>query len=183
MTKKGIILAVILFILLVTIIIVLSTQHTKPNNASGIENLSQSSKEYKEQTELDITEETGFDIEELKSYKLPILVQFADLEDEICFNMQGDVEQLNEEMKGKAIVKFVDTKKYSNLIKDERLKINSVPMQLLINSDGTPYNGGESEIFGYKRIKSEDDTHIYTIHEGDLTLEEMKTLLTKMTIK
>ncbi|MCI8397620.1 MAG: hypothetical protein HFJ52_08515 [Clostridia bacterium] len=183
MTKKGIILAIILFILLVTIIIVVATQNTKPNNVLGSQNLSESSIEYKEQTELDITEETGFDLEKLKAYKLPVLIQFANLEDEICFNMQSDVEELNEKMKGKAIVKFLDIKKYSDLIKDERLNINSVPVQLLINSDGTPYKGEESEIFGYKKIKSEDGTHIYTIHEGDLTLEEMKAIITKMTIK
>ena len=183
MTKKGIILAIILFILLVTIIVVVSTQHTEPNNVPGAQNLSQSSIEYKEQTELDITDETGFDLEALKAYKLPILIQFADLEDEICFDMQSDIETLNEQMKSKAIIKFVNTKKYPDLVKDEALKINTVPTQLLINSDGTPYQGEESEIFGYKTIKDGNDIHIYTIHEGDLTLEEMKTLITKMTIK
>ena len=53
-------------------------------------------------------------------------------------------------------------------------------MQLLINSDGTPYSDDISEVFGYKAIKDEEGNHVYTVHFGDLSINDMMKILKNM---
>ena len=51
---------------------------------------------------------------------------------------------------------------------------------MLFNKDGTPFKTNLSEALGYKSIKDENGNHIYTVHEGDLTLNDMYELLREM---
>ncbi len=182
MTKKGIILIIILAILLLMIIGNVILQNNKPHKVDKKEDDTSTSIKEQEDDEfaLNITDSTGFDLQELKSYKIPILIQFGSPNDEICMSMKPSIEKLNKELRGKAIIKFFDTDKYADLWNDSLIEFDDEAMQLLINSDGSPYNDEISTVMGYKKIENEDGKHIYTVHDGDLTLDEMKVILNKM---
>ena len=95
--------------------------------------------------------------------------------------MEPELKQLNEELQKKAIVKFINTKQYRELLDTYQIKL--VPTQILINSDGTPYAPENAEDLGFNFIKDENENHIFTTHVGPLTLEEMKAMLKEMGLK
>lgn len=179
MTKKGIVLSVILVILLITIAIILFKHNYIINDNQNKPNTDLPENQIITYTSY----ETGFDLEELKKYGLPILIQIGTSQNEDCIRMKNDIEELNKEIKGKVIIKFLDIKNYKEILNIANDSIKSIPTQVFINSDGTPLKSAGSELFGYKEIKNENGEHIYTIHEGDLTKEEMKELLVKMGMK
>lgn len=177
MTKKGIvlsiILALILLVLVVTIIIQIHAQKVIDETKTGKEDI------YGDFA-LSLTYETGLDFEELKSHKLPILIQIALDTDEISVDMQTDIRKLNHDMQGKALVKYIDIGLYPELVQEIGVPITSIPAQFLIDSKGEPYKTAKSEALGYNMITDEAGNHIYTVHYGDLTYDEMKTLLDEM---
>lgn len=183
MTKKGIVLSVILAILLITIAIILFKHSYIINDNQNKPNTGLNTALPENETITYTSYEVGFDLEELKTYGLPILIQIGTSQNEDCIRMEADIEELNKEIKGKAIIKFLDIKNYTEILNVPNGSINNNPTQVFINSDGTPLKSAGSELFGYKEIKSESGEHIYTIHEGDLTKEEMKELLVKMGMK
>ena len=187
MTKRGMIALAILIIILVLLGLIVFFQDNKPTrNTNTISNTDKPNvvKENQENDfALNITEDTGINLERLKSYSLPIILCFGSPEDEVCKEMIENMRILNHEMKNRAFIKYIDTDKYSSLWKDERLVINNKTMQILIDSEGNPFDTVESIAHGYSLIKDGNGEHIYTIHEGDLTLTEMRELLTQMEIK
>lgn len=183
MTKKGIVLSIILVILL-SIIIVLVTIRTAKIQKDINHNVSSDAKvEDNDEFALYITDITGFDLEKLKEYKLPILIQIGSSENAICAEMIPSLEELNTKLRGKAIIKYIDTSKYSELWDEPLVPFEEDAMQVLINNDGTPYNTNVSAVFGYKIIKNDEGEHVYTVHDGDLTLSNMEEILNNMKVK
>lgn len=182
MTKKGMILSIILAILLLTIIIIVCLQNNKPHKDIGNNTNEMANKEDEELGDfaLNVTYNTGFDLEKLKSYSLPIIIQFGSPEEEICKSMMLDIKGLNRAFRKKALVKYIDTDKYQSLWQDERVQVNGKTMQILIDSEGKPFDTEESVALGYRLIKDEEGNHIYTVHDGDLTLEGMIEILNQM---
>ncbi len=186
MTKKGIVLSIILIILLLLIVINIILQDNKPikpENSPDNTSHNEETINPNDKFGLYITEETGFNIDELKAYRLPIFVQCGSKEDETCKSMMKDLETLNFEMRGKAFVKYLDTDKYLHLLEENNFDYSKQTIQILFNSDGTPYISTETEAFGYKMIKNENEEHIYTIHRGELTLKDMKLLINSLIVK
>ncbi|MCI8519275.1 MAG: hypothetical protein HFJ51_04205 [Clostridia bacterium] len=185
MTKKGVILIIVLVILLSTITILVTVRHREIKEEVSRNLISDSNSIiYKEdEFAFDITNATDIDLEKLKGYELPIIIQFGSRENEICADMLSSLEKLNKNLRGRAIIKYLDTDKYAELWKEPLVPFEEDAMQLLINNDGTPYNTDISEAFGYKLIKNEAGEHIYTIHDGDLTLSNMEEILNNMIVK
>jgi thioredoxin 1 len=82
-------------------------------------------------------------------------------------------------MQGKAIIKFVDVWKNGNAAKDFPIQV--IPTQVLINADGTPYAPNDNvtikfDIYTYK----DTGEHAFTVHQGGLTEEQMRTILADM---
>ena len=73
MSKKGIFLSIILIILLLSIALIISKQNNKPKPVIKIEE--NKNVVIEDDSEIVITAETGINLEKLKSYKLPILIQ------------------------------------------------------------------------------------------------------------
>lgn len=96
--------------------------------------------------------------------------------------MKPNLEKLNNEFSGKAIIRYIDINKHKNLLKELNIDKVRIPTQVLFNSDGTPYKTDKSEVLGYKVIKDSEGRHILTLHDGDLTLSEMKEILEEMDI-
>jgi thioredoxin 1 len=125
---------------------------------------------------LNITEE--FDLEQLKSYGVPIIIDFGADSCIPCKEMAPVLEKLNEELNGKAIVRFVDVWKYPDLAK--KYPISVIPTQVLIDKDGNPYIPADTNSTGIRMYGSDTNEHIFTTHEGGVTEEALLGMLKEM---
>lgn len=127
--------------------------------------------------ELNITEE--IDLEQLKSYGVPIVIDFGADTCRPCKEMAPVLEKLNEELKGRAIVRFVDVWKYPDLANG--FPISIIPTQVLIDKDGKPYVPTEANSKGMIMYETKDNNeHVFTTHEGGITEEELLKILKEM---
>lgn len=121
------------------------------------------------------------DLEKLKSYGLPILIEFGADWCDPCRQMAPIIESLNAELQGKAIVRFVNV---DNAALAEGFPISVIPTQLFIDSNGKPYVPAESNPYRMKTYSLRDtEEHVYTTHEGTLTGEDLTAILKEMGMK
>lgn len=126
---------------------------------------------------LHVTEE--LDLEQLKSYGVPIIIDFGADSCIPCKQMAPVLATLNEELQGKAIIKFVDVWKYQELA--EGYPISLIPTQVLIDKDGKPYTPSDPEGSQMNMYYSDDtNEHVFTTHEGGMTEEMMRAALKEM---
>lgn len=119
------------------------------------------------------------DLEQLKSYGLPIVIDFGSDSCIPCKEMAPVLDKLNEELRGKAIIKFVDVRKYEGL--SDGYPINIIPSQMFFDKDGDPYITADYKAAGMiKYVNKGTDQHVYTIHEGKMTEETMLDILMEM---
>ena len=95
--------------------------------------------------------------------------------------MKPDIIKLNKELQGKAIIKMVDVDE--NIDAADEYKINLLPTQILINSDGTPYIPKDNSIEGFEMVKDENGEVLYTMHVGILTKAQIMNILEEMGMK
>ncbi len=87
--------------------------------------------------------------------------------------------QLNEELRGEAIVKFVDVWKYPSLV--EGYPVSVIPTQVFIDSNGKPYMPKDPDSLGLKMYSTKDtNEHVFTTHEGGLTRDQLLWVLEEM---
>ena len=130
--------------------------------------------------ELHVTEE--IDLEKLKSYGLPIIMDFGADSCIPCKEMAPVLKELNEELRGKAIVKFVDVWKYQELAQNYPISI--IPTQIYIDAKGNPYTPKDADAMQMKLYSSKDtEEHVFTAHEGGMTKEQLINILKEMGMK
>lgn len=124
----------------------------------------------------------GIDLEKLKSYGLPIIIDFGADYCNPCREMAPVLRELNAELQGKAIVRYVDIEKNQDLAKGYPLRV--IPTQFFIDADGKPYTPNNSEALPLKMysLKSTNE-HVLTAHEGALTKEQLLAVLKEMGMK
>lgn len=89
------------------------------------------------------------------------------------------LEKLNRELKGKAIILFVDVWKNPSL--SDGYPISLIPTQVLIDKDGNPYVPTEDNSKGMIMYETKDtNEHVYTTHEGGVTEEKLLMILKEM---
>jgi thioredoxin 1 len=122
------------------------------------------------------------DLEELKSHGVPIIIDFGADSCLPCKEMAPVLKELNEELRGKAIIKFVDVWKYQDLTKG--YPIDLIPTQIFIDAKGKPYNPKNPEAM-QMNLYSRKDTgeHVFTTHEGGMSKEQLLTVLKEMGMK
>lgn len=129
---------------------------------------------------LHVTE--ALELEKLKSYGLPIIVDFGADSCVPCKEMAPVLKELNEELQGRAIIKFVDVWKYDELAKG--YPINLIPTQIFIDAEGKPYNPKDPEAKQVMLYTSRDTgKHVFTTHEGGLTKDQLLDILKEMGLK
>lgn len=127
--------------------------------------------------DLEVTEK--IDLEKLKSYGLPIVIDFGADYCPPCREMAPVLKELNAELKGKAIIKFIDVGKYQDLAEGYPLRVIST--QILINADGNPYKPGFSKAGQYQMYSKKDSgDHVLTAHEGGMTKDQLLEVLKEM---
>lgn len=111
------------------------------------------------------------DLEHLKSYGLPIVIDFGSDSCGPCIEMAPTLRKINAEWQGKVIVKFVDVWKYTDAAGDFPLDL--IPTQFIFDADGDPYVPSESNAINFIMYSRRDtNEHVYTAHQGKLTEEE-----------
>lgn len=125
------------------------------------------------------------DYEALSEYGLPIIVDYGADSCVPCKQMAPVLQTMNAEMQGKAFIKFVDVWKYYEAAAN--VPIQLIPSQVIFNPDGTPYEpSGEvvEQIGGFKLYSDQESgEHIFTVHEGGLTEEQMRLILAEMGVE
>ncbi len=124
-------------------------------------------------------EAQSIDLERLTSYGLPIIIDFGADWCSPCKSFAPVYEDVHDEMLEKAILKYVDIDKSSAVASSYPVEV--IPTQVFILSDGSPYQPSDKiDIeFQYYQDKSTGSLK-YTIHQGALTADELRAVLTDM---
>jgi Thioredoxin domain-containing protein len=118
---------------------------------------------------LHVTEE--LDLAKLKSYGLPIIIDFGADSCVPCREMAPVLKALNEEYQGKVIIKFVDVWKYQELA--QGYPISLIPTQIFIGADGKPFNPENPTAFSLNQYVTKDTSElVFTTHEGGMTKDD-----------
>lgn len=124
-------------------------------------------------------EATNIDLEVLTSYELPIIIDFGADSCIPCKEMAPVLKTLNVEMQGAAIIKFVDVWKNEDVANDFPIQV--IPTQIFINADGTPYVPSDDIKIEFTMYSTKDtNEHVFTVHQGGLTENQMRRILTDM---
>ncbi|WP_286846656.1 MULTISPECIES: thioredoxin family protein [Aminobacterium] len=126
-----------------------------------------------------VLEATSIDLDVLKEYNLPIIIDFGANSCIPCKKMAPVLKTLNAEMQGKAIIKFVDVWKNGAVANDFPIQV--IPTQVFINADGTPYvPSGDMQIKFDMYRRKDIYEHAFTVHQGELTEDQMRAILADM---
>lgn len=122
------------------------------------------------------------DLEKLKSYGVPIIIDFGADSCVPCKEMAPVLKELNEELQGKAIIKFVDVWKYPSLAEGYPLSV--IPTQIFIDANGKPYKPKNPESIKMNLYSNKETSeHAFTTHEGSITKEQLLNILKEMGLK
>ena len=85
---------------------------------------------------------------------------------------------------GKAFIKFVDVWEYAEAASNVPVQV--IPTQVMVNADGTPFVPSDElaqkiEFILYS--SRETGEHVFTVHQGGLTEEQMRLILTEMGVE
>lgn len=126
-----------------------------------------------------VLETTSIDLDALKEYKLPIIIDFGADSCIPCKEMAPVLKTLNAKMQGKAIIKFVDVWKNADAAKNFPIQV--IPTQVFINADGKPYVPSDNMKVKFDMYSKKDTgEHAFTVHQGGLTEEQMRAILADM---
>ena len=124
------------------------------------------------------------DFAALSEYGLPIIADYGADSCIPCKQMAPVLKTLNAEMQGKAFIKFVDVWKYYEAAANVPVQV--IPTQVFFNADGTPFVPSDElakEIQFDMYSDKEGGKHIFTVHQGGLTEEQMRAILKEMGVE
>ena len=189
MDKKKISSLIIILVIIVCIVGIWFIKNGKEENYSDLKNQNipetnlQNSGEINSgdtalNPDFELEVKDTLDMEKLKSYGLPIIIDFGADYCMPCREMEPELKAIHDKTIEKAIVRFVDVEREQEIA--YRYPVQLIPTQILINADGTPYmpSGDVSPDFHFYGNTSGE--HILTAHVGMLTEEEMEKILKEM---
>lgn len=121
------------------------------------------------------------DMDNLKSFNLPILLDFGSDSCAPCKEMAPALVKVNAKFKDKALVKFIDIWKYKDEAQGYPVKL--IPTQLLISKSGKPYKPNGKEPVQLDLHYDESNNHIFTTHLGMLNEKQMTDLINLMEVQ
>lgn len=135
--------------------------------------------------EFDLDATNSFALDKILAYGLPVIVDFGADSCDPCKEMAPVLLELNQELRGQAIVKFVDV--WKNNAAAAGLPLEVIPTQFFFNADGTPYVPADEEAAarnGFIMYEMKDTgEHVYTVHQGGLDKEALLAVLKEMGMK
>ena len=128
---------------------------------------------------------TKADLKKIKAYGIPTVIDFGSDSCIPCKEMAPVLVTLNAEWQGKAVVQFMDVWKYTDGVKD--FPVSVIPTQVFFKADGTPYVPSDSILNSIEGFTMYTDKttgeHIFTVHQGGITEEEMRQVFAEMGVK
>ena len=124
------------------------------------------------------------DLDEIKSYGLPFVIDFGSDSCIPCKQMAPVLETLHEDFQGKAIVHFVDVWKNKTAAND--FPVSVIPTQVFFNTDGTPFVPSEEleKEIEFTMYSSKDTNEpVFTVHQGGVTEEQMRKIFAEMGVE
>ncbi len=119
---------------------------------------------------------SSIDLEALKKLNKPIIIDFGADSCIPCKAMAPVLVKLNAEMQEKAIIKFVDVWKNPDGAKGFPVQV--IPTQIIFHADGTPYTPKKVTDIDFSTYSTRDNnTHVFTAHQGGLTEKQMRDIL------
>lgn len=132
--------------------------------------------------EFDLDATADMDIEALKAHGLPLVIDFGADSCVPCKEMAPVLSELNQSLRGRAIVKFADVWKYSDIV--QGYPVRAIPTQFFFDAKGKPYipkDKESAEKNGFLLYEHKDTgEHLLTAHEGGLTKDQILTVLEEM---
>lgn len=132
--------------------------------------------------EFDLDATNDFDLEKTLSHGLPVIIDFGADSCEPCKLMAPLLVELNQELRGKAVIKFVDVWKNNKAAGD--MPLQAIPTQFFFNADGKPYVPADIDAAaknGFIMYEIRDTgEHVYTVHQGFIGKDEMLEVLKEM---
>lgn len=177
--NKGILIKVAIPVLIV--IVVVGIYIYKKAEESKINSSAQAEKNSEESIPLEIS---SVDLEEIKSYGFPFVIDFGSDSCIPCKEMAPVLETLHEEFQGKAIVHFVDVWKNQTAATD--FPVSVIPTQIFYNADGTPFVPSEelSEEIEFTLYRSKtNNEYLFTVHQGGVTEDQMRKIFAEMGVE
>lgn len=124
----------------------------------------------------------SLNLEELKSYNVPIIIYFGASWCPSCKELYPVLEGLYEDYKGKVIIQYVDIDKYQEIAYGYPIEV--IPTTFFYNSDGTPYSSQlalDLGMLGYNN--SQTGEHGLTAKQGFMDKESFIRVFTDMGVK
>lgn len=188
-SKQGLFLKILISIIfIIAVINIWTIMNNKSESDSAVVNKSDSAvATSSERSKTKVTANSDFelyvtekiDIDKLKAYGLPIIIDFGAASNTTCKELAPVLEELNAELEGRAIVKFVDIQKYRELV--QGYPIDVIPTQIFIDASGKPYVPKDPRSLKLKQYSNKDTgEHVFTLHEGGLKKEQLLNVLKEM---
>lgn len=186
--KKSTLLKIIvpvLIIIAIVAIFVIKNSGKNPNE----QNTPQSSQTTQvpdnlKDADFSLRETEAVDFEALSEYGLPIIVDYGADTCIPCKEMAPVLEKANKEFQGKAFIKFVNVWDYPDAANNVPVQV--IPTQVFFNADGTPFVPSDElskkiqfDMYSHKNTGE----HIFTVHQGGLTEEQMWAILKEMGVE
>lgn len=129
---------------------------------------------------LNLTE--PFDLDLYRSAGVPVIIDFGADSCVPCKEMAPVLVELHEELRGKAIIRFVDVWKYRDLADGYPLQV--IPTQVFFDAEGKPFAPAETLQLPLNHYTTRDtNEHVFTTHEGGISKDQLITILTAMGMK
>lgn len=129
--------------------------------------------------DFDLYNGDNIDVERYKEYKRPMMIVFGSESCIYCKQMQPDLVKLNEEVNGKALVKYIDINKYPEF--SAKWPIQATPAIILVDSEGKPYEPSEKYAKNVYKFKAQgSDDHALSMAFGKLDKSMMEEILGEM---
>ncbi len=118
-----------------------------------------------------------FDLDEILSHNLPVIIDFGYETCPACKELWPILVDLNKELRGRAVIKYVDVQKNTEV--NSLFPLEVVPTQFFYNADGTPFTPEDESGFILYTLKSTGE-HKLTAHQGGLDKETLLAILKEM---
>ncbi len=126
-------------------------------------------------------ESIGFDLDKLAEYNMPIFINLGAEHCIGCIQMNGMLEELNKELYGKAIIKYVDLYKDENRKYYAEYHVRFLPTLLFFDKDGKPFVPKEDSPLKVQHFRDPETNEIkYTYFVGTVTKEQLLETLYEM---
>lgn len=128
-----------------------------------------------------LRETEAINFEALSAYGLPIIVDYGADSCIPCQAMAPILESANETFAGKAFIKFINVWDYPDAANNVPIQV--IPTQVIFDSNGKPFIPSEelaAEIQFDMYYSRDTGEHVFTVHQGGLTEEQMWAILMEM---